>query len=95
MIAKLEKDTKHCITKQESNTEPTQSIGAVLNKKSTTTEPPPKTRQQPKSLGWGLNAFYRYQIFALGNYVDKTQKRLFSSALMLPNLCNVSSQRKI
>ena len=37
-------------------------MGVTLNKKSTTTEPPPKNGHQPKPPG-GLNAFYWFQIF--------------------------------
>ena len=38
-------------------------MGVSINKKSTTTEPPPQNGQQPMP-PWGLNAFYWYQIFA-------------------------------
>ena len=46
IIAKLEG-----ITKQVQNTEPTQTMGATINNKPTTTEPPLKHGQQPKPLG--------------------------------------------
>ena len=50
-------------------------MGVTINKKSTTTEPPPLNGQQPKPLG-GLNAFYWYQIFALDSAVVE---KMFSS----------------
>ena len=50
-------------------------MGVTINKKSTTTEPPPKNGQQPKG---GLNAFYWYQIFALDSAVVEVQE-MFSS----------------
>ena len=49
----------------------------TINKKSTTTEPPPKNGQQPKPLG-GLNAFYWNQIVALDSAVVEGQE-MFSS----------------
>ena len=52
-------------------------MGVTINKKSTTTEPPPLNGQQPKPLG-GLNAFYWYQIFALDSAVVEAQE-MFSS----------------
>ena len=52
-------------------------MGVTINKKSTTTEPPPYTGQQPKPTG-GLNAFYWHQIFALDSAVVKVQE-MFSS----------------
>ena len=52
-------------------------MGVTINKKSTTTEPPPSNGQQPKPLG-GLNAFYWYQIFALDSAVVEVQE-MFSS----------------
>ena len=48
-------------------------MGVTINKKSTTTEPPPKNGQQPKPLG-GLNAFYWNQIFALDSAVVEVQE---------------------
>ena len=48
-------------------------MGVAINKKSTTTEPPPKNWQQPKPPG-GLNAFYWYQIFALDTAVVEVQE---------------------
>ena len=53
-------------------------MGVTINKKSTTTEPPPYNGQQPKPLGGGLNAFYWYQIFALDSAVVEVQE-MFSS----------------
>ena len=59
-------------------------MGVTINKKTTTTEPPPQNGQQPKPPGGGggggggLNAFYRYQIFALDSAVDEVQE-MFSS----------------
>ena len=55
----------------------TPTMGVTINKKSTTTEPPPYNGQQPKALG-GLNAFYWYQIFALDSAVVEVQE-MFSS----------------
>ena len=49
----------------------------TINKKSTTTEPPPKNGQQPKTPG-GLNTFYWFQIFALDSAVVEVQE-IFSS----------------
>ena len=56
----------YCITKQGPNTEPPQTMGAIINNESSTTEPPPYNGQQPKPPvgGGGLNAFYWRQIFA-------------------------------
>ena len=53
----------------------TPTMGVTINKKSTTTEPPSKNRQQPKPLK-GLNAFYWYQIFALDSAVVEVQEML-------------------
>ena len=55
----------------------TSTMGITINKKSTTTEPPPENGQQPKPLG-GLNAFCWYQIFALDSAVVEVQE-MFSS----------------
>ena len=55
----------------------TPTTGVTINKKSTTTEPPPQNGQQPKPVG-GLNGFYWYQIFALDSAVVKVQE-MFSS----------------
>ena len=52
-------------------------MGVTINKKSTTTEPPPLNGQQPKPPG-GLNAFYWYRIFALDSAVVEVQE-MFSS----------------
>ena len=52
-------------------------MGVTINKKSTTTEPPLKNRQQPKPPGV-LNAFYWYQVFALDSAVVEVQEK-FSS----------------
>ena len=52
-------------------------MGVTINKKSTTTEPPPYNRQQPKPTG-GLNAIYWYQIVALDSAVVEVQE-MFSS----------------
>ena len=49
----------------------------TINNKSTSTEPPPKNRQQPKPPG-GLSAFYWYQIFALDSAVVEVQKKFVS-----------------
>ena len=51
----------------------TRTMGVTINKKSTTTEQPPKYGQQYKPLG-ALNAFYRYQIFALDSAVGQVQE---------------------
>ena len=48
-------------------------MGVTINNESTTTtESPPKNRQQPISLG-GKIAFYWYQIFALYSAVVEAQ----------------------
>ena len=52
-------------------------MGVTINKKSTTPEPPPYNRQEPKPPG-GLNVFYWYQIFALDSAVVEVHK-LFNS----------------
>ena len=49
----------------------------TINNKSTSTEPPPKNRQQPKPPG-GLSAFYWYQIFALDSAVVEVQRKFVS-----------------
>ena len=59
-------------------------MGVTINKKSTTTEPPPQNRQQPKPLG-GLNAFYWYQIFALDSAVVEVQEMISSHGGHLTN----------
>ena len=59
-------------------------MGVTINKKSTTTEPLPKNGQQPKPPG-GLNALYRYQIFALDSAVDEVQEMLSSHGGYLTN----------
>ena len=56
----------------------------TINKKSTTTEPPPKNGQQPKP-PWGLNAFYWYQIFALNSAVVVEQEMFSSHGGLLTN----------
>ena len=48
-------------------------MGVTINKKSTTTEPTPSNKQQPKSLG-ALNALYWYLIFALDSAVVEVQE---------------------
>ena len=53
MIAKLERTLS---TNQGLNTEPLQKMGATITNESTTIEPPPVNRRQPKSCGI-LNAF--------------------------------------
>ena len=58
-------------------------MGVTINKKSTTTEPPPHRLRRDISLshrgeGGGLNAFYWYQIFALDSAVVEVQE-MFSS----------------
>ena len=57
-------------------------MGVTINKKSTATEPPAENGQQPKPPGGGggggLNAFHRYQIFALDSAVVEEQE-MFSS----------------
>ena len=51
--------------------------GSNINKKSTTTEQPPRNGEQPKPPR-GLNALYCYQIFALDSAVIEEQE-MFSS----------------
>ena len=53
---KTRKDNKYCITKQGSNTEPKQTMGATINNELTTTEPPPYTGHQPKPLRGQMNS---------------------------------------
>ena len=59
----------------QKNTEQLQTptMRATINKKSTTTEPPPQNGQQPKPLG-GLNALHWHQIFALDSAVVEIQE---------------------
>ena len=58
----------------------TPTMGVTINKKSTTTEPPPYNGHKPKPTreGGGVNAFYWYQIFALDSAVVEVQE-MFSS----------------
>ena len=58
--------------KSKTNTELSQTMGSMLNNRSTTTEPLPQNGQQPMPLG-GLNAFILALIFALDSVVVKTQ----------------------
>ena len=62
----------------------TPTMGVTINKKSTTTEPPPYNGQQPKPQG-GLNAFYWYQIFALDSAVVEVQEMFSSHGCHLTN----------
>ena len=54
-------------------------MGVTINKKSTTTEPPPENGQQPKLQG-GLNAFYWYQVLITYSFhsltLNKSEKLL-------------------
>ena len=59
-------------------------MGLIINKKSTTIEPPPNNGQQPKPLG-GLNAFYWYQVFVLDSSVVEVQEMFSSHGGHLPN----------
>ena len=68
--------TQRVNNKSRANHRTPQTMGASINNKLTTKEPPPFNGQQPKPLQ-GLNTFYWYQIFAL-DFVIKTQK-MFSS----------------
>ena len=52
-------------------------MGLTINKTSTATEPLPWNEQQLKPLG-GLNAFYRYQLFALDSAVVEVQEMFIS-----------------
>ena len=62
MIAKLEWTQSNA----QQNIKQLQNLTMVVTiyNESTTTEPPPQNRQQPKPLR-GLNAFYWYQIFPM------------------------------
>ena len=75
MIAILERTQSNVQQNIEQLQTPT--MGVTINKKSTTTEPPPYNGQQPKP-PTGLNAFYWYQIFALDSAVVEVQE-MFSS----------------
>ena len=79
MIAKLECKLSHL--QQNIDQLQTATMGATMNNKPTTTEPQAKDGQQSKPL-WDLNAFYRYQIFALDSAVVKVQE-MFSSHVSL------------
>ena len=59
-------------------------MGVTINKKSTTTEPPPKNGQQPKPLG-GFNEFYWYQIVAIDSAVVEVQEMFSSHGGLLTN----------
>ena len=59
-------------------------MGVTINKKSTTTEPPPLNGQQPKLPG-GLNAFYWHQIFAIDSAVVEVQEMFSSHGSLLTN----------
>ena len=54
-------------------------MGAAINNKSTTTSSPLNNQKHPKPLGWGLNTFYWYRIFAIDYVVVKAQKLLSSN----------------
>ena len=75
MIAILERTQSNVQQNIEQFQTPTMEV--TINKKSTTTEPPPLKGQQPKPPG-GLNAFNWYQIFALDSAVVEVQE-MFSS----------------
>ena len=54
----------------------TPTMGVTINKKSTTTETPPKNGHQPKPTeggGSGLDAFYWYQIVILDSAAVEVQ----------------------
>ena len=63
--------TRMDISNVQQNKEQLQNptMGVTINNESTTTEPPPYIRQQPKPWGGGLNAFFWYQIFTLDSTV--------------------------
>ena len=82
MIAILERTQSNVQQNIEQLQTPT--MGVTINKKSTTTEPPPENGQQPKPL-WGLNAFNWYQIFALDSAVVEVQEMLSSHGGYLTN----------
>ena len=60
---KARMDTKKRTTKHRTVTE--SHNGSNIQQRINNDRAPPKNGQQPKPLGRGLNAFYRYQIFAL------------------------------
>ena len=71
----------------------TPTMALNINNGSTTREPPPEYRQQPKPLGggWGVaNPFYWHQIFVI-DYVVFKKHTIVQLAWKLPNYCNVSS----
>ena len=60
----------------------------ITIKKSTTIETPPYNGQLPEPHGgggWGLNAFYRYQLFALDSAVVEVQEMFSSHGSLLTN----------
>ena len=68
-------------------------MGVTINKKSTTTEPPPENGQQHKPTG-GLYAFYWYQIFALDSAVVEVQEMFSSHGGHLTNAMYTEQQKK-
>ena len=84
MIAKLE-----WIQSNAQNIEQLQNptMGASINKESTTTEPPPSNGQQPKPLG-SSNTPYLNQLFALDSAFVEAQ--IVKPWWMIPNYCDVS-----
>ena len=85
MIAILERTQSNVQQNIEQLQTPT--MGVTINKKSTTTESPPKNGQQPKPPG-GFNAFYWYQIFALDSAVVEVQAMFSSHGGHLTNAMN-------
>ena len=57
-------------------------MGVTINNKSTTTEPTPLNRLQPKPPG-GLNTFYQYQIYILDSAVVEVQETFSSNRSLL------------
>ena len=84
----------------------THTMGVTINKKSTTTEPPPLNGQQSKprgggggdgvgvGVGGGLNEFYWHQIFVPDSAVVEVQK-MFSSHVFIMKMkyINMSFKR--
>ena len=66
----------------------------IINKKSTTTEPPLLNGQQPKPPG-GLNAFYWYQFFALDSAVVEVQEMLTRIEAFLLMQCIIIEKHSI
>ena len=83
---KARKDTKFCMNTKTKLRTPQTMEATIDNEPTTTPEPQPINRQQPKTRGeGGLNAFYWYQIFALDSAKWFSSHEGFLSYAMFQN----------